>query len=57
MSHPYEKAAHKNDPKWLTPLKADKARDDAKANDTYRVIENYGADPQPTKAATYVKGK
>ena len=57
--HPYQKAAHKQDPKWLTPLKADKASDDAKANDTYRVIANYGSDPKPTCAATYVpkKGK
>jgi hypothetical protein len=54
--HPFMKAGHKNDPKWLSGL--NKYKEKAEAADTARVIKNYDADGPVTREASYLpRGK
>lgn len=52
MAHPYKKAAHKNDPKWLSNLNkyvVPKATDD----DLRATVRNYSGDKATTAKAAY----
>ena len=55
MAHPYSKAGHKQDPKWLQGL--NNYKDKAEKADTERVIKNYDASPAITRKASYVPAK
>jgi len=58
MSHPYNKARHGNDPKWLGGLGKYRESDrKADSGDTNEVIRNYDADPAETRKASYVPSK
>ena len=48
--HPYVKAAHRNDPKWVKGLDMHK---EAKASDLTATIRNNGGDARITAQAAY----
>ena len=58
MAHPYSKAGHAKDPKWLEGL--NKFKEKAEEGDTKEVIRNYNTSPKVTREASYLprgKGK
>jgi hypothetical protein len=52
MTHPFIKAGHKQDPKWLDGL--NKFKQKAEEGDTKEVIRNYDASPKVTREASYL---